>query len=67
MEDALYRCRNKFDKMSDRKRYYVAYTVCFIVVSLGVFIWFMFGKRILFGRLMGGMNIIKRWSIMHNI
>lgn len=45
MEDALYRCRNKFDKMSDRKRYYVAYTVCFIVVSLGVFIWFMFGKR----------------------
>lgn len=37
MEDALYRCRNKFDKMSDRKRYYVAYTVCFIVVSLGGF------------------------------
>lgn len=31
--------------MSDRKKYFTAYTFCFLAVCLGVYIWFLCGSR----------------------
>lgn len=45
MERVLEKWRERIGGASEKQRYYAIYTLCFLAVSLGVYIWFLCGSR----------------------